>query len=231
MVKRHLGSPHVATDKFMFLSVLLIAISAVLELKSNYIRASVSFFGKSRYLGYVGWVQYQARLLVMGAVALVTTLFEAKGFSNIKEFVLFSSGASLILMLFYAFSPGFSRVADALFRPMSSVNYREESGQQYWRKISFFGASHVGYPFIIYFLLGVSVYVPFVLAAEIPEFRMTFAISGQLLNFLATVLLISVIEPRYLSKVDSKDELEMAAGMIVGRVFAAAAIFGLGWFL
>ena len=60
---------------------------------------------------------------------------------------------------------------------------------------------------------------------------MTFAISGQLLNFLATVLLISVIEPRYLSKVDSKDELEMAAGMIVGRVFAAAAIFGLGWFL
>lgn len=215
----------------MLLSVALIAISAVLELKSNYIRASVSFFGKSRYLGYVGWVQYQARLFVMGAVALVTMLFEARGFSDIKDFVLLSSGSSLILMLLYAFSLKFSRVADLLLRPMSSINYREESGQQYWRKISFFDASYVGYPFVIYFLLGVSVYVPFVLAAEIPEFRMTFAISGQLLNFLATVLLISVIEPRYLSKVDSKDELEMAAGMIVGRVFAAVAIFGLGWFL
>jgi hypothetical protein len=218
-------------DGLVLFAILLIALSAVLELKSNYVRAAVSSFGKARYLGYVGWVQYQARLFIMAAVSLVTVVFEARGFLDIQVFVLFSTGVSLILMFGYFYSRKFAALFDRLDRPMSMLNYREESANCYWRPMSFGRVQHIYFPFIVYFLLGVSVYVPFVLAAEFPQFRMTFAISGQLLNFFATVLMISVIEPRYLARVDRGDEADVACGMVFGRILAALFIFTLGCLL
>jgi hypothetical protein len=57
-------------------------------------------------------------------------------------------------------------------------------------------------------MLGVALVLPFVVAIKYPDFRMMATYLGQFVNFFATALTFSYIEPRLFSELDDSQNNE-----------------------
>lgn len=198
--------------------------SSILETQSLYVRSRVSFYNKVSLLGYVSWIQYAARLLIVITMAILVFGFEAKLFIDIKLFILIMALGSFFAMIIQIKSEKISNIITRLTILFCYLNYKDETYRNYWSRSEGICKKTIVVSIIIYSFLFIASYFPLLVADKYPEYRMTLSVLAQVGNFLGTVLFIALLEPHYLRKVEAKQESAVAFGMIYGRLISLAFI-------
>jgi hypothetical protein len=207
------------------LTILIIGLNigaCLLDVDYHLIRGGVSRSGGTALLGVSSWVQYQSRICTMLSIVILTYIFESnsKGV-NILELIGASYFLSWLFGFLYLKSEKFHRHLSLLVLLPTRLVFSEFKDSSIWYKKKYALDKSYLFGFSLYFMFGLAVVVPFVFASLFPELRMTFALTGQLLNFLGSMLVFTAVEPRYFKSVDSKKDLYVSLNLANSRLHAA----------
>lgn len=209
-------------DFALLLIFLLIVCATIFDVGYHLIRGSVSRLKDSRLIALSSWVQYQSRICSMASVVVVTYLFES-GISTIDvvRFMGISYGGGFFASLLYIRSRAFFRIVNVILMFPSRILFRNLDMQSNWYCMRVEFGSTYFFGFFLYMLFGFAVVAPFILANMYPELRMTFALSGQLLNFAGSIIAFSILEPRYFLRLDKEEDALISYSLVNSKVHAA----------
>lgn len=209
-----------------FLTILLIILCQVLEVYAYFIKGMNSGIYGRQLVGLANWIQYVARINYVFVLFLISYSFEVLGVgSHILEVISISFFTSFVISisLIYFKSPRnlIHKLLYFLIRytyrdlVKISINFDKNAINLSWSMFTSFISS---------MLLGLAFIMPFVLAEKYPDYRMMAIYSGQALNFLASAIIFSMLEPRMYKELDSNVTegvvCSTASGIIAAKSFS-----------
>ncbi len=208
-------------DVYIQLLVVLFLVGGIwLDVYSLYVRLSHVTQKQSEGLALANWVLYLARMLNLASAFALALIFESNSIVNFSSLVLTSFlVGSLLLLVFYKFR----LVESLLLRLIGFVIFmpaRGLAGNNFWRSLGRPKLSHVVSSMLISLFLNFAIFLPFVITAIKPEFRMSSVYLGQFMNFISTLLLMLYADPVMMRGRDEASDVNTMDGFIWGR-FAA----------
>lgn len=213
-----------------FLIVVCIVSCQVLEVYAYFIKGTTSNIYNRQLVGLANWIQYVARINYVFVLFLISYTFEVLNMGT--------TALKLIsLSFFLAFTVSFLMILNIKARllvkklifPLVYFSYRElidfsvnfqvhnvKPSKPMW--ISLLSST----------LLGLAFILPFILASKFPEYRMMATYSGQFLNFLASAIIFSMLEPIMYKELDKEKNngivCQSASSIILAKLISQALI-------
>jgi len=200
---------------FMMILVMLF------DLYSQYIRGSVSKRKSNQLIAKANWVQYQARILTMVSVVILTYSYE-RNLITFSIFYLLSLVflISAIIGVMYIRYFNFYNFSNILLNLPTYFSFKNLYREKYYYKIKIVVGKVWGYSLLLNLLINFAIVIPFVLAANNPDIRMTSAYIGQALNFIASVVNFNLVEPKYYRALDQGMESSVSSQIILSKIFS-----------
>ncbi|PKH05308.1 hypothetical protein [Moritella sp. Urea-trap-13] len=182
----------------------LISISQVIEMHAYTLKGVHSEIYARQFLGLANWMQYLARIIYVFVLMLLSFMFE---FLNLGDGILpLVMGAfvfSFILSILFFTYQSFRDKIVFLLRPVAAFSYPELKNMKINVTINDASFDRVFfYTVFSTWLIGLAFILPFFIAIRYPEFRMMATYTGQALNFVATAVIFSRIEPKIFQELD-----------------------------
>jgi hypothetical protein len=209
---------------FMMILVMLF------DLYSQYIRGNVSKRKSNQLIAKANWVQYQARILTMVSVVILTYSYE-KNFITFSIFYLLSLVflMSALVGVIYIRYFAFYNFANILLNLPTYFSFKNSYREKYFFKIKMVFGGVWGFSLLLNLMINLAIAIPFVLATNNPEIRMTSAYIGQALNFIASVVNFNLVEPKFYRAIDEGVEASVSSQIILSKIIsnliAAIALF------
>jgi hypothetical protein len=208
--------------------IIIIAIIMVMlfDLYSQYIRGCTSSKNSSQLIAKANWVQYQARILTMMAIMMITFAFEKKIINfDILKLLGFSFLCSSIVGLLYVINNNIFKAINLILRVPTYFTFKTLYSEVYYYKLIFCLNKVYLYSLFFNLLIGFAMAVPFIVATSNPDMRMTAAYVGQAFNFIASIVNFNLIEPYYYKALDEKKESEITSQLIISKITSNIIIF------
>lgn len=206
--------------------VICIVICQVLEVYAYFLKGMTNDKYSRQLVGLANWIQYVARINYVIVLFLISYSFEvldmgtrALQLITFSFFISFITSTSLIIfkkprvLLHYLLTP----LIYFAYKELIKVSVDLDKKQITFNKsmvISFIASLLLGFAFVL----------PFILAERFPEYRMMATYSGQFLNFFASAIIFSMLEPIMYKELDTKSVpgiiCESATGVIISKTFA-----------
>lgn len=190
---------------FLFSSFIAIVLCNTIEAYAYIIKGYVLKGSARKSIGLASWIQYCARILYVFVLLFLSALFEFYGYTlQILNLILYSMMASVLSVGLVLFSSYYRTIIRLMLYPLVKLSYPDlvnekfDIGQcklQINNRVFFIS-------FSCSFLLGCALITPFFIAINHPEYRMMATYFGQFLNFFATALTFSYIEPKLFYELD-----------------------------
>lgn len=216
---------------FEIILATLLTTSYVLDTHSIYIRTHNRSEMIGEFLALANLVQYLSRILIVISVFCISILTETNH-KPINFYVIFSvaSICSNIVSILLMKSERAADLLCTLVKPAIILSFRNIADQKYWRtsnvqkKISLIISS-----FTVNTLALIASFLPFIIAENIPQYRMTSVYAGQLLNFFATAIVLTMLEPKAMRLLSTGAADQARASILLGRIIShtlASVAFG-----
>lgn len=184
-------------------------------------------------ISYANLIQYVSRIFFILSTFLIVAKFELSDirkldFQNIIITIIMINIVLLTISLKLRY-----RISEISLKPIRLILF---SDLKYTVDFSTLKKTHKK---IFWYISGCfmqilmmsAIFLPIVIASRLPDFRMTLAYIGQILNFSFTFLVLALIEPRLFRMIDSMDEINSEKAdtiisdtvnlMIKGKIFGA----------
>lgn len=202
------------------LLVCLLTVSYVLDFHSIYIRSHNSAKKIGEFLALANLVQYLSRILIVITIFIISILTETKH-KNIDFSLIFSLASFLatILLIIIIHNEKIANMICIIIKPAIILSFRNIANQQYWRiftrkiKMSLMISS-----FSVNSLALTASFLPFLIAEFIPQYRMTSVYAGQLLNFCATAIVLTMLDPKAMRLLSTGSADEARSSILLGRI-------------
>ena len=188
--------------------------------------------GLAESLAMANLVQYIARISNVLVIFVLSFAFETGRLkTNIAAIFLVASFLGLGAVLALVRSKAFCGLVTFSVRPMLYFSFRQMSGKPVWRNLGAFQKGSLklaGISTVTNTLIVLAMFVPFGIASYYPEMRMTSVYVGQLINFLATLLVFAIQDPVSMRLVDVGVFEDVGVALLYGRVvsyFVAGVLF------
>lgn len=201
------------------LMVLAIFVSVVLDLYGYYIKSTRSDRGQAELIALGNWVIYIARTINMFCALALAYIFEAGLDIRLPEIFLAGFLLSLVGLTLFMRHRWPERWISMICGPVMFMPFRKLYGTLYWRPVSRGMPTQVFWSFLSAGLIYLALMLPFFVAQLLPAYRMTLVFTGQLMNFLSTVIMLSYIEPRMMQALDARTDSPSLDGYIAGRAY------------
>lgn len=187
--------------------LLMVCMSQLLEIYA-YLLKGVKTKGVGRQLiGLANWIQYVARIMYVFVLLVLSYMFEVVGLGDeILKVILVSFVISFILSIMLCIVSSFRSMFRVSLIPLTVFTYPslknlsiELNNKTTVLNFEFFLSLFSSW------LIGLAFVLPFTIAAKFPELRMMATYSGQVLNFIATAIVFSKIEPRIFKELDYEE--------------------------
>lgn len=214
----------------LYLELLIIVsliFAQIFDVYATMIRAKVNVEGSTQVLGVANWVQYIARIMNMLSVFSISFLLEKKiATIGVPALFMYSMIASLVA----AFVVAKLKFVAPIMRFLQLIGFAGVFGvtgrQKYWWKINFIYFSRVTFfSAVVALLINSALIIPFVLSVRYPDFRMTLAYTGQLFNFLASIIAFTYLDRIFFRALDEGNEFICASQIITGKLLSLAVLF------
>jgi len=201
--------------------IAILTLAMLFDLYSQFIRANISAKGTSQLIGKSNWVQYQARILTMLSVVLLTYCYEKNIISfDINSLLSAAFLVSGIFGIFYIKNKSifyaFNSLLDIPTYFTFSKFYKEKYSIRTTLKLDKIFLSS----FAVNLAINSAIVIPFILAEKYPDMRMTSAYVGQLLNFFGSIINFNLIEPAFYRALDAKTEQVVASQIIYSKILS-----------
>ena len=208
--------------------LIIIAMMMVMlfDLYSQYIRGCTSLKNSSQLIAKANWVQYQARILTMMAVMMITFAYERKIINfEILKLLGFGFFCSSVIGLLYVLNNNAYKAINLILRIPTYFTFKRLYGEAYNFKLIYRLNKVYLYSLLFNLLIGFAMAVPFIVASSNPEMRMTAAYVGQAFNFVASIVNFNLIEPYYFRALDEKKESEITSQLIISKITSSILVF------
>lgn len=210
-----------------FALIIVFGCSLIFDLGAQYVRASINKINKSELFAVSNWVQYQARILNMLSVVSLSYYFEKGGMKGeIKTIFYYALSFSFGIGLLYITNRKFFSALSSILFVTNRVIFKNVGTNDYFFKAKISLNKYFYYSLIVNILLYMAMIVPFVLASLKPDIRMTLAYSGQLLNFMGTIINYTLIEPGFYRAVDERGEESIVSQFIFAKLASIVFVVG-----
>ncbi len=187
-------------------SFFAILLCNVVESYAYIIKGYILKGNERKTIGLASWIQYCARILYVFVLLFLSALYEFFGFrQQILYLLLWSTMISLVAVGCVFYSIRFRYFVNLIVRPLVKFTYPDLIKERFPINVSNFSIKTKIFvvSFVSSFMLGMALILPFVVAIKYPEYRMMATYIGQFINFFATALTFSYIEPKLFSELDS----------------------------
>ncbi len=208
-----------------------LALSYALDGHSILVRSHEATEKKAELLALSNLVQYFARIITVISIFVISALTEGAHI-QIDSARIFA-GSSLCAVIVFLLIIGSQRFANGivtLIKPAVMLSFPALANQTYWTKlppdqqIRLTVAS-----FVTNFLLLLAAFLPFLIASTVPQYRMTSVYAGQLLNFGASAIVLTIQDPHAMRMLDCGRAGVVRHSVLRGRLLShAAAVFVFG---
>lgn len=178
--------------------------------------------GLAESLAMANLVQYIARISNVVVIFVLSFSFETGRLTTHVAFIfLLAAFFGLISTLGLIHSKPFCNFVTACLRPLLHFSFRNISSKPVWQEL---GSYRGGFQKLTAIstltnsLIVMAMFVPFGIAAYYPEMRMTSVYFGQLINFLATLLVFAIQDPVSMRMIDSGVLGSVGVALLYGRV-------------
>lgn len=206
--------------------VICIVICQVLEVYAYFLKGMTNDKYSRQLVGLANWIQYVARINYVIVLFLISYSFEVLDMgTRALQLITFSFFISFIMSTSLIIFKKPRVLLHYLLTPLIYFAYKEliKVSVDLDKKQITFNKSMV-ISFIASLLLGFAFVLPFILAERFPEYRMMATYSGQFLNFFASAIIFSMLEPIMYKELDTKSVpgiiCESATGVIISKTVA-----------
>lgn len=225
----------IATYLQIFL-VCVLALSIIVELHGYFVKSTYLLEGGAQALAFGNWIIYISRIFNM-----IFSFLLAIGLENGLELqlsVIFACGFffGTILSILYVYSRRLEASISSLMSPILYISFDSFRGISFWRKTSATVTRRWIAMFTTAGLAYAALIIPFLIARMVPEYRMTSVYLGQALNFLSTIVLLGLLEPRLMASLDHAKKAEGFVRNVDGFIWSRVWLTGFlclvcaGWF-
>ena len=198
-----------------------LTLAMLFDLYSQFIRANISIKGTSQLIGKSNWVQYQARILTMLSMVLLTYCYEKNIIDfNVNNLLSIAFFVSSIFGLLYAKNRFAFNGLNYLLDVPTYFTFKKLYNQKYSIKIGLKIDNIFISALFVNVTINCAIVIPFILAEKYPEIRMTSVYIGQLLNFLGSIINFNLIEPAFYRALDGKSEQIIASQIIYSKILS-----------
>ncbi len=195
------------------------------DLYSQFIRANVTAKKTNQLIGKSNWVQYQARIVTMISVVLLTYCFERDIINiNILELLSVAFLISGFVGLSYVKLKTIFNVFNYFLELPTYLTFKKFYGEKYYNFTKLKINKIFFYSLFVNCMINMAIVLPFVLAENNPEIRMTAVYIGQLLNFLASIINFNLIEPAFYKALDAQSEGNITTQIISSKIVSSPII-------
>lgn len=199
----------------------ILTLALLFDLYSQFIRANISIKGTSQLIGKSNWVQYQARILTMISVVLLTYCYEKNIINfNINNLLAIAFLISSLFGILYVKNNIIFNIANYILDTPTYLTFKKLYNQKYSIKIKIKIDKIFIYSLVVNIAINCAIVIPFILAERNPEMRMTSAYVGQLLNFFGSIINFNLIEPAFYRALDGKSEQVIASQIIYSKILS-----------
>jgi hypothetical protein len=182
------------------------------------------FSGVGEMLAMSNLVQYMARMSNVLVIFILSILFETK-FLDVSITLVFLCASFLgaISVFVLTKSESFCALIRIVLMPFLYPSFKKLAKQNIWKELNFSNKKLNRLTFFSTFtnsLIVLAMFAPFGIAYAYPEIRMTSVYVGQLINFLATILVFSIQDPISMRLIDLEKYDDVGISLVFGRVFS-----------
>lgn len=189
------------------------------------------FSGVGEMLAMSNLVQYMARMSNVLVIFILSILFETKVLSvSIALVFLCASFFGAISVYVLTKSESFCAWVRRLLLPFLYPSFKKLAKQNIWKELNFSKKEFNRLTFFSTFtnsLIVLAMFAPFGIAYAYPEIRMTSVYVGQLINFLATILVFSIQDPISMRLIDLEKYDDVGISLVFGRIFSYLMTIGI----
>lgn len=182
------------------------------------------FSGVGEMLAMSNLVQYMARMSNVLVIFALSLLFETNRLNVSVAFVfLLATFMGAIAVYALTKSQKFCSVIRLFLTPFLYPSFKSLAKKDIWRELNFSFKEFNRLTFFSTFtngLIVLAMFAPFGIAYAYPEIRMTSVYVGQLINFLATILVFSIQDPISMRLIDHEKYEDVGVSLVFGRVFS-----------
>ena len=208
------------------LIIITMLMAMLFDLYSQYIRGCTSLKNSSQLIAKANWVQYQARILTMMAIMMITFAYEKKIINfDILKLIGLGFLLSSIIGLSYIINNKIFKAINLILRVPTYFTFKKLYGEVYSFPLVYRLNKIYIYSLLFNLLIGFAMAIPFIVASSNPEMRMTAAYVGQAFNFVASIVNFNLIEPYYFRALDEKKESEITSQLIISKITSSILVF------
>lgn len=182
------------------------------------------FSGVGEMLAMSNLVQYMARMSNVLVIFALSLLFETNRLNVSVAFVfLLATFMGAIAVYALTKSQKFCSVIRLFLTPFLYPSFKGLAKKDIWRELNFSFKEFNRLTFFSTFtngLIVLAMFAPFGIAYAYPEIRMTSVYVGQLINFLATILVFSIQDPISMRLIDHERYEDVGVSLVFGRIFS-----------
>lgn len=217
---------------FELLIISALSLSFTLDAHSILIRTQNTEDQQGELLALANLVQYISRMIIVLSIFLISIATETKHIKiNYEMIFAGSSLISLLLIILLIKSEFFSNAICTAVRPAIILFFRSMAHKTFWKKIKLTNVARLTYSsFGMNSLAIAAAFIPFLIADYMPQYRMTSVYAGQMLNFGATALVLTIQDPNAMRLLDSGNADAARSSILIGRILShafAVLIFGI----
>lgn len=203
--------------------VIMLVFGFIIDAYAVFLKVAVAErLGES--LAMANLVQYLARVSNVLVVFVLSFAFETGRLeSNIVHLFMLASAFGVIFVILLIYVKCFCNFITYCLYPVLYVPFPSISKRMVWQDLKklnvkdlrLFAASAA-----TNLLIVLAMFIPFGISAVYPEMRMTSVYVGQLVNFLATLLVFAIQEPVSMRLVDDEAYHSAGSALLWGRAFS-----------
>ena len=182
------------------------------------------FSGVGEMLAMSNLVQYMARMSNVLVILILSILFETQVLSvSIVLVFLTASFLGAIAVYVLTKSESFCSLVRFFLMPFLYPSFKKLAQKNIWKELNFSFKEFNRLTFFSTFtnsLIVLAMFAPFGIAYAYPEIRMTSVYVGQLINFLATILVFSIQDPISMRLIDHEKYDDVGVSLVFGRIFS-----------
>jgi hypothetical protein len=169
---------------------------------------------------YSNWIIYVSRIINMACIFFMAVVFEANlltiNFSFVYSIALLSSLIGIFLLVYTDAGRLFSKILETL--SFSRILGYKANGNK-WRKIKATNQIKIMLlSSVVTLIFNSAIILPLIISEKYINYRMTFAYTGQILNFVGSIIVFTQVE-RILTKMIEESRGDSAfMGIVSGRI-------------
>jgi hypothetical protein len=196
------------TDMTIINVVILICIvmCQTFEVYAYFLKGTNDVKYNRQLVGLANWIQYVARINYVLVLFLLSYSFEVLGTgAEILSVIGYAFLFSFCITVTLVYLDKFRRIIHVALRPLIYFTYRDLCHINVSFEFSYVKVNKaMVISFISSMLLGLAFVLPFIMAKLYPDYRMMATYSGQILNFAASAIIFSMLEPIMFKELDKQ---------------------------